>query len=247
MRKILIIVLIIALLAGFGILVTSGVTIGQLELPAVEKIVSDNKNLDTKIAELDNEIKTKYTGAQSELESSVTKLKKSKQKYQETINYSTEDEIRAANQMEKYKIDFIWTKIGMYATKNNVIVKMDVSAGTVADLYNISFTATGEYLDISEFIYAIENDSKLGFKIEEFTMSPYSDDTLQSTFAVKNVAIDKDSLTVNGEIVNNNINNNSNITNNTNDTTNTQPDTTNTVNTNDNKQTNGGSQETVIQ
>lgn len=247
MRKILIIILIIALLTAFGILVTSGITIGGLELPAVEKIVSDNKNLDAKIAELDNEIKTKYTGAQTELEASLTKLKKSKQKYQETINYSTEDEIKAANQRERYKIDFIWTKIGMYATKNNVIVKMDVSAGTVADLYNITFTATGQYLDISEFIYAIENDSKLGFKIEEFTMAPYSDDTLQSTFAVKNVAIDKDSLTANGEIVNNNINNNSNTTNNTNDTTNTQPDTTNTVNTNGNQQTNGDSQETVIQ
>ena len=195
MRKMLIIILIIALLAGFGILVTSGVTIAGIEIPAIEKIVKDNQGLDAKIAELDNDIKTKYASAQSDLVNSVAKLKKSKQKYQDTINYSTEDEIQAANQQQKYEISFIWTKIGFYATKNNVIMKADVSAGTVADLYNISFTVTGQYLDISEFIYAIENDSKLGFKIEEFTMVPYSDDSLQTTFIVRNISIDKESLT----------------------------------------------------
>lgn len=239
MRKILIIVLIIALLAGFGILVTSGVTIANIEIPAIEKIIRDNQDLDTKIADLDNDIKTKYSSAQKDLESSVTKLKKSKQKYQETINYSTEDEIQAANQKQKYDIGFIWTKIGLYATKNNVIMKADVSAGTVQDLYDISFTLTGQYLDISEFIYAIENDSKLGFKIEEFTMTPYSDESLQTTFVIKNVAIDKDSLKESRNIVNSNSNN-------TNTTTNTQ-NTGNTVNTNAGQQTNDNGQQTITQ
>lgn len=228
MRKILIIILIIALLAGFGILVTSGVTIANIEIPAIEKIVKDNQDLDAKIAELDNDIKTKYASAQSDLVNSVAKLKKSKQKYQDTINYSTEDEIQAANQQQKYEISFIWTKIGFYATKNNVIMKADVSAGTVADLYNISFTVTGQYLDISEFIYAIENDSKLGFKIEEFTMAPYSDESLQTTFIVRNIAIDKESLTANGSIVNSN------------NTTSTQQ---NTGNTNGGQQTNDNGQQ----
>jgi len=237
MRKMLIIILIIALLAGFGILVTSGVTIAGIEIPAIEKIVKDNQDLDAKIAELDNDIKTKYASAQSELVNSVAKLKKSKQKYQDTINYSTEDEIQAANQQQKYEISFIWTKIGFYATKNNVIMKADVSAGTVADLYNISFTVTGQYLDISEFIYAIENDSKLGFKIEEFTMAPYSDDSLQTTFIVRNIAIDKESLTASGNIVSNN----------SNDTTNVQQNTGNTVNTNDGQQTNANGQQSITQ
>ncbi len=236
MRKILIIILIIALLAGFGILVTSGVTIANIEIPAIEKIVNDNRDLDTRIADLDNNIKTKYVSAQKDLETSVTKLKKSKQKYQDTINYSTEDQIQAANQQQKYEISFIWTKIGLYATKNNVIMKADVSAGTVADLYNISFTVTGQYLDISEFIYAIENDSKLGFKIEEFTMAPFSDESLQTTFIVRNISIDKESLTENGNIVNNT-------------TTTTTPNTKdngNTVNTDAGQQTNDNGQ-TIIQ
>lgn len=239
MRKILIIVLIIALLAGFGILVTSGITLGEIEIPPVEGIVNNNKDLDQKIANLDNEIKTRYASAQSDLEASLKKLKSSKQKYQDTINYSTEDEIQAANQKQKYDIGFIWTKIGLFATKNNVIVKMDVSAGTVADLYNISFTADGEYLSISEFIYAIENDSKLGFKIEDFTMAPYADNTLRATFIVKNIAIDKDSLTANANVVNNNNNTTTTNTQNTNDNSNT-------VNTNAGQTTNDNGQ-TIIQ
>lgn len=208
MRRFLIILLIIILLIGLGIMVTSGIKIGGFEISSIEEIINNNKELDTKIAELDNIRKSDYTTAQTSLNTSFKNLQSSKQKYQDTINYSTEDQIKAANQIEKYEIGFIWTKVGLYATKNNITMKADVSSGTVADLYNISFTAIGEYLSISEFINAIEKDSKLGFKIEDFNLIPYAEEKLQATFVVKNIAIDKDSLTSGGVVANNNNNSN---------------------------------------
>lgn len=207
MRKILIMILIIILLAAFGILVTSGISLGKFEVKSVEELIQDNKNLDAKIAELDKSIKIDYASEQSNLSSSIQNLQAAKQKYQETINYSTEDEIKAANQTIKYEMSYLWTKIGLYATNNNVTMKADVSASSIADLYNIAFTATGDYISISEFIYAIEKDSKLGFKIEDFTMTQYSEEQLQTTFTIRNVAIDKNSLTESGNVVQSTTNN----------------------------------------
>ncbi len=56
MRKVLIMILIIIFVAVFGIMVTSGITLGAFEIPAIEKIVNDNKELDNKIAELSSSL-----------------------------------------------------------------------------------------------------------------------------------------------------------------------------------------------
>ena len=68
-------------------------------------------------------------------------------------------------------------------------------------------------------------------------MVPYSDDSLQTTFIVRNISIDKESLTSSGNIVNNN----------SNTTTNPQQNTGNTVNTNNGQQTNDNGQQTITQ
>lgn len=196
MRRILISALIVILIAIFTLMAASGISIGKLKIASIGEIIQENENLDSDIEKLNTAIDTDYVTANSNLDASFKKLQTSKQKYQDTIRYSTEEEIKAANQTEKYEIGFLWTKIGLYATKNNVVMQANVTSGSVSGLYNISFTASGEYISISEFIRAIENDSKLGFKIEDFSMSPGTNtQDLQSTFIIRNVAIDSDSLT----------------------------------------------------
>lgn len=196
MRKILISALIILLIVIFALMVASGINIGKFKIASVSEVIQENENLDNDIKKLNSTIETDYVSAKSNLDASFKKLQTSKQKYQDTIRYSTEEEIKAANQSEKYEIGYLWTKIGLYATKNNAVMQANVSSGSVPGLYNISFTALGEYISISEFIYAIEDDSKLGFKIEDFTLSPTTDnDKLQATFVIRNVPIDSDSLT----------------------------------------------------
>lgn len=54
-------------------------------------------------------------------------------------------------------------------------------------LCDLKFTVTGSYVDITEFIYDIENDSKLGFKIDNFTMT--GSDTLSATFTCNGIKI----------------------------------------------------------
>lgn len=209
MRKILIMVLIVILLAALGLMLVKGLNIGKFRINSVEDIINDNKNLDEEIAQLSYMIDNDYETAKKSLQESFQGLMKSKQDYQDAITFSSAEEIKAAKQTEKYKLDYLWTKIGLYATKNNLEMQMNVTYGSsgVSGQYDISFTATGEYISISEFIYAIENDSNLGFKIEEFEMVPYSgtitdengntvsQDLLRATFVIKNVSIDQNSIT----------------------------------------------------
>ena len=64
-------------------------------------------------------------------------------------------------------------------------MQMDVLQGSnsAKDVYNLKFTATGSYISITDFISAIENDSTLGLKIEEFRMTPMQNsEDLQATF-----------------------------------------------------------------
>ena len=60
--------------------------------------------------------------------------------------------------------------------------------------YNLNFTVNGGYVQIEDFVSSIENDSTLGFKIEEFKMAP-SGNELQATFVCKDIPIKQVSAT----------------------------------------------------
>lgn len=197
MRKVLISTLLVALIALLVLIGYQGVEVAGLKLGyPVKEILDKNNELDNDILTLKGRIDREYTLAKTNLDSSFSKLQAEKQRYERTISYTTEEDLEKANTQEEYKLDYLWTKIGLYATQNGIIMKADVSHGSsgVANQYNISFTTIGEYLSISEFIYAIEKDDTLGFRIEEFSVVPHSDNNLQATFIIKNIAIDPNSL-----------------------------------------------------
>lgn len=232
MRKILISLLLVALLAIFAQMVLSGLTIGNVTIGhSVKEVIRKNDELDSNIANLEKKINTEYQSSRSSLETSFTKLQGEKQSYKSKVAYTTEEELQQANTTEQYKLDYLWTNIGLYATRNGVGLKADVSYGSsgLPDQYNISFTATGEYLSISEFIYAVEKDPNLGFRIEEFALVPYSESNLQATFIIKNVPVDPKSLSsttgISGEKSTGNVTKDSTNTTNTTNTTTTSTNT----------------------
>ncbi len=164
------------------------------------------------------------------------KLKEEKTNYEDMVAVSSSDDVQTASQLAKYKIDFLWTKIGTHATSEGVVIKMDITNGSGAtDTYNLNFTVNGGYINIAEFIRDIEDDSKLGFKIEEFSMKAGSSTSdLQATFVCKDVPIEGISQTTQSaptpEVTNNTSGNTTNTSTNTSNTTNTT-NSTNTANT----------------
>ena len=91
---------------------------------------------------------------------------------------------------KQYDIGYLWRVLGNYAQKRNVNLGIDVQKNTSANsTYNINFKVAGKYVNISQFIIDIENNSDLYFRIYNFKMSGDSE-TVTATFTVRNVNID---------------------------------------------------------
>jgi len=96
----------------------------------------------------------------------------------------------STNQIERYEVETLWVKLGKYATSEGAIIRMDIVQGNTNETYNLKFTVNGSYISITDFISDIENDSTLGFKIEEFKMLPSDvEGVLQATFVCKEIGI----------------------------------------------------------
>lgn len=235
MRKVLISALIILLLLLGGYLVLNKLEIGSLEILGVMDIKSESEKLDSKIQEASKLSSTDYQTELSNLNSSLKTLQKEKQSYEDLVALSNNEDVDAATKFEKYEIEYIWTKVGNHATTEGVIMKLEVTRGSsnTQGLYDLKFTVTGNYIGISDFIYDIENDDSLGFKIENFKIVPGENtDDLVATFVCKDISIniDETALSVQNDTNPDNASNNENNTNTTGNTTNTT-DTTNSNNT----------------
>ena len=231
MRKTLISAIIFLLLAVLICMLLRNTTIGGITVYGIQGLSEENQELDDKIQTASKLSSTDYQEALSNLSDSVKEFKSAKENYEELVALSTTDEVGEASQLETYEIEYLWARIGKHATDENVVLKLDISANSTSEAtgyYDLEFTAAGSYVGLTDFIYDIENDSSLGFKIENFKMVPGSStDSLQATFTCTDISINIDYSSVvdsseensDGETTNDSESTNTNTTNTT--TTNT--------------------------
>ena len=199
MRKLLISVLIIILLAIALYMCYNGITLINFRVSGIKEIQQLNENLDNQILAASTLVSNDYPTELSNLSKSLKELKTEKENYDNLVNISTDEQVENATKFEKYNIEFLWTIIGNHAKKEGVKIKMELSTSNIGTqgLYNLNFTVNGQYLGIADFIHDIENDSKLGFKIEEFKLLPGSDtNTLTATFICKDISINIDASNI---------------------------------------------------
>ena len=138
-------------------------------------------------------------------------------------------------QTEKYEIEFLWTKLGNYAQDENVEIRIDVVNSSAEGLYDLNFAIAGKYAKVADFLYDLENDSKLGFKVEDFHMNAV-ENGVQGTFSCKEIGLNIEQIEAVQE------NRREDEQSEENNTTNTQEtntaDTTNTTNTTNETETN---------
>lgn len=218
MKKLLIIILIILLCVLGYFAIFNGISIGNFQILSVSQIKEKNDKLDQEISDIETQRVSTFPSKTSELGRETDTMMSAKKTYLDLASVSTEGELKEANQEETYLIEFLWTRMGNHATKEGVIAKFEIVSGDTGDsnLYNINFTITGHYIAIINFVSAIENDSKLGFRIENFKVVPGGDD-LTATFVVRNIRIKNEKTTT------------STIQTQTTDTTNTTTNTTETT------------------
>lgn len=197
MRKILLIVVIILLLVFGYMSVIKGITIGNMQISSIKQIDENSKMLETKIEELNSLIDIVYPKKMGELKEVSNKMQETKQKYLDETNFTSDEELQTALQIESYDIERLYVKLGVHAKKEGVKIKFTLTSAAIGDIKDLSFTVEGTYVAITNFLYAIEDDEELKFRIYNFKLVPYESNILQSTFTVKNVRITSSSLNTN--------------------------------------------------
>lgn len=221
MKKLLISILIALLLILSIFIAINGLNVGKIEVLGIRGINQKNSELDQKIQQATQLSTIDYQKAVDEVEENSKKLTEEKKNYEDMALLNTDSEGQATAQLQKYEVEALWVKLGNHATSEGATMKMDIVKGssTSENMYDLNFTVNGSYISIIDFISDIENDSTLGFKIENFHMSG-SGDSLQATFVCKEISI----IDVNESQVDTG----TNSTNNTNSTNTTSNSATNT-------------------
>ena len=205
--------------------------VGKIEVLGIRGINQKNSELDQKIQQATQLSTIDYQKAVDEVEENSKKLTEEKKNYEDMALLNTDSEGQATAQLQKYEVEALWVKLGNHATSEGATMKMDIVRGssTSENMYDLNFTVNGSYISIIDFISDIENDSTLGFKIENFHMSG-SGDSLQATFVCKEISIIdvNESQVDTGTNNNNTTNSTTNSTNNTNSTNTTSNSATNT-------------------
>lgn len=205
-RVIIIILLVIAIVLGYQIVV-NGVenSDGEILISSYSQVEDASTDLSTDIAAYNTLNDTQYNAMLTSLSTSITNYKEAKEEYdtliaelETMVDETAEDgeEVVYVSPITGYEIDFLWATIGNYAKAEGITMTMDVNrtSGTGADItgydyYNLSFSVTGQYIDIASFLYAIEDDDRLNFEIRNFSMTSGA-----ATFTVPNVPIDSETL-----------------------------------------------------
>lgn len=186
MRKILLSLVMVILIVIMAVTMKNGLNVGSFKLPGFQEIEKENDELTEIIADA-NEKKVEYQGSLDLLESDASAMAKAKKEYLDLVQVSTDSDIKEALQTKTYTIEYLWSKVGNYAAKEGLNIRMDLTSSTVGaqDYRNLSFTLDGKYLQIINFISDIENDADLDFTIDNFSMTKDN-----AKFTVKDIKLE---------------------------------------------------------
>lgn len=196
MKNLLMTVFTLLIIILIALVMVNGIKIGKLEILSISSIVQRNDDLTKMIDDANNLNNVTYRSTLDSLQTATKQLAAAKSSYLNIASVSTEEEIKEANQESSYAREYLWSRIGNHATSKGVNVKIVATTLGVSDKNNLSFTVTGSYIGIRNFVYALENDSKLNFKIEGFKLSlGNSDESLVGEFTVKDIGIKPEQTT----------------------------------------------------
>lgn len=174
------------------LLMVKGLSIGSIKVYSISEIIEENSKLDNEINDLNKLKNEDYKKSLDSLSSSTKSLETSKQSYLDEASISTDSEIKEATISQNYSMEYLWNKVGSYATEEGVNLKWEVQSSG-SGKYTLNFTVVGSYIAIINYVYDVENDSDLGFTILNFKMS--GSDSLTATFSVHDVSIKAESVT----------------------------------------------------
>lgn len=200
MRKIILaIILIISCVICFGV-ICYGFEIGPVKVNGYSTVASLSAKKTELLAKLNEKNVTEFNAKKDNLQKVVDDYNTKKAEYDRLVQEGKIDNNSIHNTLDLYEIDYLWTKIGNYATKEDVELQIDLtksatstSISTEYIMCDLTFNVTGEYIAITDFLFDLEGDDSLRFEINDFVMQK-GGQNLQATFIVKDVPIDSKTL-----------------------------------------------------
>lgn len=191
MKKILTTIIFILLCIMLYFTCFKGISLGNIHISSVTEIKQKSIELDEKKEQAIEKTNKEYPSELNNLKESISSLNIAKDKYNEKIKYLENEVDVNSVQINKYKIEYLWTKLGDYADNRKVKMKMDViDAGN--GTYNLSFNIVGSYINVTDFIYDIEKDTNLNFRIADFKMIPDSSTTTTTDTTADGTTTDRE-------------------------------------------------------
>lgn len=257
--KILICVILFLMFGGLTVLFCMlDVNLGFISTSSIEGIIAKREQLLNLESKLESTEST-YTNTKNKVETSKKAFTTAKNKY-EAISDETIDLIKEATTEENYDIEYMWIKLGNYASVNNLKILLVEPGGTVAETTTgdstktddantktsntntnkntpnnastpassttastdaskaantattaaventtannttsskttdntlLTVTLEGSYLNMSDFVFEVENDKELRFKLDNMEVTYVSGTTIKAKFNVKNVIMIK--------------------------------------------------------
>lgn len=173
MKKVLISILIVLIVILTFFVVFKNINIGVWKSKNINDIKNLNSELEQKINNAKQLNNQDYPNEVNKLDDSMEKLKIVKKKYQNKMEYVSGNVDLGGVSIKNYKIERLWIALENYAKNENVELKLEVVDAASKGLYDLNITVAGEYIGITDFIYDIEKDDTLGFKILNFKLTPY--------------------------------------------------------------------------
>lgn len=173
MKKVLISILIVLIVILTFFVVFKNINIGEWKSKNINDIKNLNSELEQKINNAKQLNNQDYPNEVNKLDDSMEKLKIVKKKYQNKMKYVSGNVDLGGVSIKNYKIERLWIALENYAKNENVELKLEVVDAASKGLYDLNITVAGEYIGITDFIYDIEKDDTLGFKILNFKLTPY--------------------------------------------------------------------------
>lgn len=189
---------------------------GTFKIMSVKTLLSQYDQVTASNDKLAAQQKTYDTTLKS-VDTAESDFKKEKARY-DSISDATLQIIKDATTEEKYDIEYVWVKLGNYAKANNLSIVLVEPGGSAAAQQPAAGTTnqqttsngatntttqttsgnnvlnvqvTGNYLNVSDFIFELENDKELRFKLDNISMEYVGSNNIKTTFAVKNLVVIK--------------------------------------------------------
>lgn len=196
MRKMIFSLLFIGLLVLAIWAVVNGVNTKVFAINSFSTIIENNDKLESLIKEASKQKNEKFKSALEELQVALKKLKSSEETYQQLLDLGVDDNGVPLSKIQEYEMEKIWITVGNHAKKEGVDLKIDVTVNnSVAQTYDLNFTIAGKYVQIADFLYDIQRDKTLVFKIENFKLVPFSETDSETSTSKDNEQDEKEEMT----------------------------------------------------